>query len=90
MSNSIPAFIQGRTAMIFGPTWQVADIKSQNPELNVRVSQPPKGLDGKGISIATYWVEGVNKFSKNQVEAWKFVKYLSSKSESALFEQQQK
>ncbi len=91
MSNSVPAFIQGRTAMIFGPTWQVADIKSQNPELTVRVSQPPKGLDGKGISIATYWVEGVNKFSKNQVEAWKFLKYLSSKEgEAALFEQQSK
>lgn len=91
MSNSIPSFIQGRTAMIFGPTWQVADIKSQNPELNVQVAPPPKGLNGKGISIATYWVEGVNKFSKNQIEAWKFLKYLSSKeSEAVLFEQQSK
>ncbi|HRN70561.1 MAG TPA: extracellular solute-binding protein, partial [Candidatus Woesebacteria bacterium] len=91
MSNSIPSFIQGRTAMIFGPTWQVADIKSQNPEINVQVAVPPKGLDGKGISIATYWVEGVNKFSKNQVEAWKFLKFLSSKqSQTLIFEQQSK
>lgn len=91
MSNSVASFIQGRTAMIFAPTWQAADIKSQNPELDMKIAPPPKGLDGKGISISTYWVEGVNKFSKNQVEAWKFLKFLSSKeSETTLFEQQSK
>ncbi len=89
MSNSVPAFIQGRVAMIFGPSWQVADIKSQNPDLNVQVAPIPKGLDGSTVSIATYWVEGVSRFSKNQPEAWKFLKFLSSKeSQAALFQEQ--
>ncbi len=91
MSNSIASFIQGRTAMVFGPTWQVADIKSQNPDLQVKVAQIPKGLDGTTVSVASYWVEGVNRFSKNQVEAWKFLKFLSSKEgETKLYEQQSK
>ena len=78
-SNSISAFIQGRVAMIFGPSWQIINIKAQNPDMNVKVAQIPRGLDDKNISVGNYWVEGVNKFSKNQIEAWKFLKYLSQK-----------
>ncbi len=91
MSNSVASFIEGKTAMIFGPTWHVINIKSQNPQLQVKVAVPPKGLNGSMYSIANYWVEGVNKFSKNQEEAWKFVKFLSEKkSQTKIYEQQAK
>ncbi len=78
-SNSISAFIQGRAAMIFGPSWHVINIKAQNPDINVKVAQIPRGIDDKSISVGNYWVEGVNKFSKNQIEGWKFLKFLSEK-----------
>lgn len=91
MSNSIASFIEGKTAMVFGPSWQVINIKSQNPEMQVKVAAPPKGLNGSQFSISNYWVEGVNKFSKNQEESWKFLKYLSEKETmTKLYEQQAK
>jgi multiple sugar transport system substrate-binding protein len=91
MSNSIASFIAGKTAMVFGPSWQVINIKSQNPEMKVKVAAPPKGLNGSQFSISNYWVEGVNKFSKNQEESWKFLKYLSEKETmTKIYEQQAK
>jgi multiple sugar transport system substrate-binding protein len=91
MSNSIASFIQGRTAMIFGPTWHVINIKAQNPELKVKVAPVPKGVEDTEITLSNYWVEGVNKYSKNQLEAWKFLKYLSEKdSLTKIYEAQTK
>jgi multiple sugar transport system substrate-binding protein len=91
MSNSIASFIEGRTAMIFGPSWQVINIKAQNPNLTVKVASMPKGLEGSQISISNYWVEGVNKYSKHQIEAWNFLAYLSEKeSMSKMYEEQTK
>lgn len=81
MPSSTTAFIQGKAAMIFGPSWQILNIKSQNPELNVKATTIPKGLNNSEKSIASYWVEGVNKYSKNQAEAWKFLKFLSEKEQ---------
>lgn len=91
MPNSIAAFIQGKVAMIIVPSWQVLTIKTQNPDLDVKVAPVPKGLDGKSISLANYWAEGVSKYSKNQLEAWKFIKYLSEKDTmTKMFELQSK
>ncbi len=91
MTNSVASFIEGKTAMIFGPTWHVINIKSQNPDIKVKVAAPPKGLNGSVFSISNYWVEGVNKFSKNQEESWKFLKYLSEKETmTKIYEQQAK
>ncbi|KKQ38242.1 MAG: Extracellular solute-binding protein, family 1 [Candidatus Roizmanbacteria bacterium GW2011_GWA2_37_7] len=81
MPVSTTAFIQGKVAMIFGPSWQILNIKSQNPDLNIKVAPVPQGLDGSAISIANYWAEGVNKFSQHQAEAWKFLKFLSEKEQ---------
>lgn len=81
MPVSTTAFIQGKVAMIMVPSWQIITIKSQNPELNIKVAEIPKGLDDAGASIANYWVEGVNKLNNNQAEAWKFLKYLSEKEQ---------
>jgi len=91
MPNSISSFIQGKTAMVFGPTWHIINIKSQNPEISLKVAPVPKGLNGSSVSIANYWVEGVNKYSRNQVEAWKFLSYLASKeSQTKMFEHETK
>jgi multiple sugar transport system substrate-binding protein len=79
MPNSIAAFIQGKVAMIIAPSWEVLTIKASNPDLSVKVAPVPKGFNGESISLATYWVEGVSKGSKNQIEAWKFLKFLAEK-----------
>lgn len=81
MPNSISAFIQGKTAMIIAPSWQILNIKAQNPELNVKAVAVPSGLDSSSVSISSYWAYGVNKFNPNQAEAWKLLKYLSEKEQ---------
>ncbi len=79
MPNSIVAFAQEKVAMIIAPSWQVLTIKATNPDINVKVTTIPVVPGGKQVSLATYWVEGVSRYSKNQTEAWKFLKFLSEK-----------
>lgn len=79
MPSSINAFIQEKVAMIFVPSWEVLNIKASNPDLKIKVLPLPKVPGTKPISIASYWVEGVSINSKNQIEAWKFLKYLTEK-----------
>ena len=79
LPNSLTAFIQEKVAMIFVPSWVVLLIKSANPELDLKVIPVPDVPGGKPVSIANYWVEGVSIKSKNQIEAWKFLKFLVDK-----------
>jgi multiple sugar transport system substrate-binding protein len=78
MPNSIDAFAQGKVAMIFAPTWQIPVIKAKNPDLSFAVAPVPQGLQGRRLTLASYWVEGVSKYSPHQLEAWKLLKYMSS------------
>ena len=79
MPNSIAAFIQEKVAMIIAPSWEVLAIKAGNPDLAVKVVSVPSVPGGKAVSLASYWVEGVSRYSKNQLEAWKFLKFLVEK-----------
>ncbi len=79
MPNSIAAFSQEKVAMIFAPSWEILTIKNTNPDIQLKVVSIPIVPGGKPISLANYWAEGVSKYSKNQVEAWKFLKYLVDK-----------
>lgn len=93
MPNSINAFIQEKVAMIIVPSWEVLAIKTnnQNPTLAVQVAPVPIVPAGRPLSLASYWVEGVSKMSKNQTEAWKFLAYMSQKDTlTKLYELQSK
>lgn len=91
MPNSITAFMQEKVAMIIVPSWEILTIKSANPEISLKVTTIPTLPLGKPMSIASYWVEGVSRFSKNQLEAWKFLKFLTEKESLAkLYEIQSK
>lgn len=79
MPNSVNAFIQEKVAMIIAPSWELLTIKSVNPDLNIRVSAVPSVPGSSPLSIASYWVEGVSRSSKNQIEAWNFLTYLIQK-----------
>ena len=91
MPNSVQAFAQEKVAMIIAPSWQALSIKAINPDLSIKVVPVPVIPGSKPLSIASYWVEGVSRYSKNQSEAWKFLKFLSEKeSETKMFELQSK
>jgi len=91
MPNSTTAFIQEKVAMVIVPSWQILTIKTINPDIKIKVVPVPKGPQGKQISVANYWIEGVSKYSKNQIEAWKFLKFLTEKEQmTKLYEIQAK
>ncbi len=93
MPNSVSAFIEQKAAMVIVPSWQVLLIKEQNPDLDIKVVPVPqfKERNNTPVALASYWVEGVSKHSKNQLEAWKFLKYLSEKDNMVkLYEKQKK
>ena len=79
MPNSLTAFIQEKVAMIIVPSWQILTIKAANPDLELKVVPVPSVPGSEQVSLATYWVEGVSKYSLNQIEAWKFLRFLSEK-----------
>ncbi len=76
--DSVLAFSQGKVAMIFAPHWETFEIKALNPSLNFIIVPAPQ-LSGEKVNWATYWVEGVARRSKNQKEAFDFIKYLMTK-----------
>ncbi len=94
LPNSTVAFAGGKLAFYFAPSWRVFNLEEMNPKLRFAIAPVPKlpknvaGVDmataeAKGelnqINWATFWVEGVNKHSRHQREAWLFLEYLASK-----------
>ncbi|OGK22717.1 hypothetical protein A3C98_02790 [Candidatus Roizmanbacteria bacterium RIFCSPHIGHO2_02_FULL_37_15] len=79
MPNSITAFAQEKVAMIFAPSWEIITIKNLNPDVELKAIPVPSVPGGSPVSLASYWVEGVSRYSKNQLEAWKFLRYLVEK-----------
>ena len=91
MPSAIQAFVQEKVAMIIVPSWQILSLKTLNPELNFKAVPVPTLPGGDPISVASYWVEGVSRYSEGdkQIVAWRFLKYLSEKeSMTKLFELQ--
>lgn len=79
MVNSTTAFIQEKVAMIIVPSWEIISIKAANPDIDMKVVPVPVVPGTPLISVSSYWVEGVSRFSNNQIEAWKFLKFLTEK-----------
>lgn len=79
LPNSSVAFARGDVAMMFAPSWRAHEIKQMNPSLNFATVPVPQLGDDGNTTWANYWAEGVSVKSKNQKEAWAFLKYLSTK-----------
>lgn len=77
--NSVYAFATGTVAMILAPSWQVAEIKTINPNLKFGIAPAPT-LPSTNIAWGSYWMEAVPVSSKNPEAAWEFIQYLSSES----------
>lgn len=91
MPNSTTAFAQEKVAMVIVPSWEILTIKAVNPDIDMKVVPVPVVPGTASLSIATYWVEGVSRFSNNQLEAWKFLRFLSEKENmTKLYEIQSK
>jgi multiple sugar transport system substrate-binding protein len=79
MPNSTTAFIQEKVAMIIAPSWEALVIKTANPDISLKIAPVPTVPGSAPLSIANYWVEGVSRYSRQQLEAWKFLRFLTEK-----------
>jgi ABC-type glycerol-3-phosphate transport system substrate-binding protein len=75
----IIAFANGKVAMILAPSWEAHAIRQMSPKLDFSIYPFPQLSSQRKVTWASYWAEGVSKNSKHKKEAWKFLKYLSSK-----------
>lgn len=92
LDPSILAFSKGNLAMYFGYSWDTFTIKAENKDLKFGIYPVPHlpGTD-KGVTIASYWAEGVSAKTKQQKSAFAFMKFLSAKeTEEKLFLEESK
>lgn len=87
LPSSTQMFASGRLGFYFAPSWRAHELRVANPNLKFKVAPAPQ-LSGRTVAWATFWAQAVAAKSKNTVEAWKFVKYLTSaEAEKLLFQQ---
>ena len=82
--NSLEAFAQGRTAMMFGYSYHGAQIRAKGPKINFRVSTLPQiDLLAKKYNFANYWLLGVSPKGEQQVKdtAWDFIVFATTDPE---------
>lgn len=86
--NSFPeaniAFAQGKTSMIFVPSWRILDILAANPTLNFGVAPVPQALPDKPASWGSFWMLAVPAGSKNSAAAWNFINFVGSEEAELL------
>jgi multiple sugar transport system substrate-binding protein len=81
LPNSIDAFVDEKTAMIFNYSYQDVVIKSKSPKLNYAIAPAPQIEADPQIAInfANYWGEIVSSASPNRDLAWDFLLYMAKK-----------
>ena len=79
---SVDSFIQGNSAMMVNYSHEISVIKSKSSRLNFAVAPMPQVNIGDAKNYADYWGVAVSNKSPNYLEAWKFLRYLTSKDGS--------
>lgn len=77
MESSSVAFSKGNVGMVLVPSWRIAGLIEQNPQLSLGVTTAPQLVSDRQVGYASYWVEAVPKASPHQTEAWKFISWLA-------------
>ena len=84
--SDVQAFIEGKTAMMFGYAYHVDLIRQLAPSLHFETALLPQRQIQDPITIANYWGETVSKNSQHPNEAWDFIKFMiSRRSQNAFF-----
>lgn len=77
--DALQAFAQGQTAMFFGYSYHVRQIKALNPSLNFSIAPFPQ-IDGTTtpVNYASMFIETVPKKTKNIDAAWDFITFATA------------
>ncbi len=87
LPSSTQMFTSGRLGFYFAPSWRAHELRIANPNLRFKVVPVPQLSDNQA-AYGSFWAEAVSKNSKNVLEAWKFVKFLTSAPAQRLAYQQ--
>lgn len=79
LPNSLEMFIQGKLAVFFGYSYDIPIIKARSPKLSFEV-KPFIQIEGRNDpkNVVDYWVETVSSKSRNKVEAWDFIQFMTA------------
>lgn len=83
--SDLQAFMEGKLAMFIGFGYNIPSIKKFAPKLHFETAPLPQQQLQNPVTIAGYWGETVSKNSKHPNEAWDFIKFMSSRSNSNAF-----
>lgn len=81
LEPSTQAFVEGKLAFYFAPSWRAYDLLEANPSLKFKTSpvpQLPKPSEDAYAAWGSFWAFSVSSKSNNQLEAWKFLKFLTN------------
>lgn len=83
--NSLDAFAQEKSAMLFGYSTTVKTLKEKNPLLNYGIVPAPQPDDNSlnDVNIADYWGYAVSSQSKAAPIAWSFLTFMTTNSQNA-------
>lgn len=85
LPNSFEAFVTGRTAFYFGYNYNLSQIKTRAPKMNLGISSLPQISAGDAAyrtqNYANYWVQTVSRQSKFQDWAWDFIQFATSEDQ---------
>lgn len=85
------AFVNEQVSMIFVPSWQILDIITANPALNIGVAPVPQALANNPVTWGSYWMYVVPANSDSKTSAWNFVNFLSTEdSQETMFREASK
>jgi len=74
-------FLTGRAAMFAGGSWEIANFRRQNPDLNFDIMPSPAPTAGAPRLVSTFFDGGyaINANTANEEEALEFLRYAASK-----------
>jgi multiple sugar transport system substrate-binding protein len=70
-------FEQGRLGMLIDGSWRTPSLKTNAPDLRFGVAPLPRGKRSMTVGSSCFWA--ISSESRHPDEAWKLVKFLSSK-----------
>lgn len=76
--NAFDAFARGKTGFYLGFAYDYERLKNRAPDLNFGIVPLFQLNKAKPANVANYWLEGVIKKSKNQNEAWDFIRFMAN------------
>ncbi|MBI2357206.1 sugar ABC transporter substrate-binding protein [Candidatus Dojkabacteria bacterium] len=77
LGTDLETFYSGNLAMMIAPSWRAFDIINSAPNIEFGIAGVPQLPGNNPVNYGMYWGEAVPKTSPNQLEAWKFIKFLS-------------